>query len=147
MIGWAAATGTRAAERLLLSIIFLWTPPHFWALSLYTQATTPRPACRCCPWPRASRPPRQILIYSIMLVAISFAPIAIHMSGCLYGMIAAITGASFVYLAVRLALSRDTLGMKKVARALFTYSLSYLFVIFLALMTDHVGHLLGWVAA
>ena len=88
----------------------------------------------------------QILVYSIILVATTFAPVAVGLSGWLYGVVAAVTGAAFLMIAGRLYLSRDPLGMKKTARSLFTYSLSYLFVIFLALLADHVAHLAGWVA-
>jgi len=149
MIGWAAVTGDISLPSVVLFlIIFLWTPPHFWALALYKQGDYAAAGIPMLP-NVAGEPAtkRQIVLYSIVLVAVSFAPLAIHMSGWIYGVIAALTGASFLYLAVRLAIARDGLAMKKVARALFTYSLSYLFVIFLALMTDHVGQLLGWVAA
>ena len=148
MIGWAAVTGDISLPSIVLFlIIFLWTPPHFWALALYKQGDYAAAGIPMLP-NVAGEPAtkRQILLYSIVLVAISFAPIAIHMSGWLYAVIAALTGASFLYLAVRLAFSREAIAMKKIARALFTYSLSYLFVIFLALLTDHVGQLMGWVA-
>jgi protoheme IX farnesyltransferase len=148
MIGWAAVTGDISLPSVVLFlIIFLWTPPHFWALALYKQGDYAAAGIPMLP-NVAGEPAtkRQILFYSIVLVAISFAPIVIHMSGWLYAIIAALTGASFLYLAVRLAFSREAIAMKKIARALFTYSLSYLFVIFLALLTDHVGQLMGWVA-
>ena len=149
MIGWAAVTGDIGLPSIVLfAIIFLWTPPHFWALALYKQGDYEAAGIPMLPNVKGEAETRlQILVYSVILVAASFAPLAIHMSGWVYGAIALVTGASFLYLAVRLYLSRETVGMKKVARALFTYSLSYLFVIFLALMTDHVGQALGWVVA
>jgi protoheme IX farnesyltransferase len=82
----------------------------------------------------------------VVLVAVSFAPNVVGLSGWVYGVIAAITGTSFLYLAWRLFRSSEARAMKKVARSLFTYSLSYLFVIFLALIVDRVAQLAGWVA-
>jgi heme o synthase len=148
MIGWAAVTGDITLPSIVLFlVIFLWTPPHFWALALYKQGDYEAAGIPMLPNVKGEAATKlQILLYSIVLVAVSFAPVAIHMSGWIYGIIAAATGASFLWLALRLYLSRDTLGMKKIARSLFTYSLSYLFVIFLALLTDHLGHALGWVA-
>jgi protoheme IX farnesyltransferase len=88
----------------------------------------------------------QILAYSVILVATSLIPSFIGMSGWLYTAVAATTGISFVYLAARLFRTTENTAMKKVARSLFTYSLSYLAVIFFALMTDRVAQLAGWVA-
>ena len=87
----------------------------------------------------------QIVAYSVILVATSLIPSFIGMSGWLYTAVASATGLSFVYLALRLYRADGT-AMKKVARSLFTYSLSYLAVIFFALMTDHVAQMVGWVA-
>ena len=141
-------TGTVSIESIVLFlIIFLWTPPHFWALALYKQGDYGAAGIPMLPnvaGEKATR--RQILIYSVILVATTFVPNFIHMSGCLYGAVAVIAGASFLYLAWKLYRAPDQLSMKKVARSLFTYSLSYLAVIFFALLTDHVGMLLGWVS-
>jgi protoheme IX farnesyltransferase len=148
-IGWAAVTGDIGWPSVVLFlIIFLWTPPHFWALALYKQGDYAAAGIPMLPNVAGEKATRlQILLYSLVLVATSFAPLLIHMSGWLYAVIAAVTGLSFLYLAWRLYAAPNPLAMKKVARSLFTYSLSYLFVIFLALMTDHVGQLLGWVVA
>ncbi|HEX4297842.1 MAG TPA: heme o synthase [Devosia sp.] len=148
-IGWAAVTGDIGWPSVVLFlIIFLWTPPHFWALALYKQGDYAAAGIPMLPNVAGEKATRlQILLYSLVLVATSFAPLLIHMSGWLYAVVAAVTGLSFLYLAWRLYAAPNPLAMKKVARSLFTYSLSYLFVIFLALMTDHVGQLLGWVVA
>jgi protoheme IX farnesyltransferase len=148
MIGWAAVTGDVSLPSIVLFlIIFLWTPPHFWALALYKQGDYGAAGIPMLPNVAGEAATKlQILLYSIVLVAVSFVPNFIGMSGWLYGAIAVITGTSFLYFAWRLFRSRETLAMKKLARSLFTYSLSYLAVIFLALMVDHVGQLLGWVA-
>jgi protoheme IX farnesyltransferase len=147
MIGWAAVTGDISLPSIVLFlIIFLWTPPHFWALALYKQGDYGAAGIPMLPNVAGEQATKvQILVYSLILVATSFVPSVIGMSGWLYSTVAALTGASFVYLALRLYRS-DAATMKRVARSLFTYSLSYLFVIFLALMTDRVGQMIGWVA-
>jgi protoheme IX farnesyltransferase len=147
MIGWAAVTGDISLPSIVLFlIIFLWTPPHFWALALYKQGDYGAAGIPMLPNVAGEPATKfQILVYSVILVATTFIPNFIHMSGWIYGTIAVVTGASFLYLAWRLYRSRDTLSMKKIARSLFTYSLSYLAVIYFALMVDHVGQLLGWV--
>ena len=79
MVGWAAVTGDVALlrGRCCSLIIFFWTPPHFWALSLYRTATTPRPACRCCrSSPGRARPSAQILVYTAGAVAVALVPYA-----------------------------------------------------------------------
>ena len=146
MIGWAAVTGDITLPSIVLFlIIFLWTPPHFWALALYKQGDYGAAGIPMLPNVAGEPATKlQILLYSIILVAVSFVPNFIGMSGWVYGAIALVTGASFLFLAWRLFMSRDNLSMKKIARSLFTYSLSYLFVIFLALMVDHAAHLAGW---
>jgi heme o synthase len=148
MIGWAAVTGDITLPSVVLFlIIFLWTPPHFWALALYKQGDYEAAGIPMLPNVKGERTTRnQILLYSVILVAATFAPVALGMSGWLYGAVAAVTGAAFLTIAVRLFLSRDAVGMKKTARSLFAYSLSYLFVIFLALLADHVAHVAGWLA-
>ena len=147
MIGWAAVTGDISLPSIILFlIIFLWTPPHFWALALYKQGDYGAAGIPMLPNVAGEQATKlQILLYSVVLVATTFVPNIIHMSGWLYGVVAALTGTSFLYFAWKLYRAPDQLSMKKVARSLFTYSLSYLAVIFFALLTDHVGMLLGWV--
>ena len=145
MIGWAAVTGDISLPSIVLFlIIFLWTPPHFWALALYKQGDYGAAGIPMLPNVAGEQATKvQILVYSVILVATSLAPSFIGMSGVLYTAVAAVTGASFVFLAWRLYRSTDA-SMKKIARSLFTYSLSYLFVIFLALITDRVAQAAGW---
>jgi protoheme IX farnesyltransferase len=148
MIGWAAVTGDISLPSVVLFlIIFLWTPPHFWALALYKQGDYGAAGIPMLPNVRGEQATKvQILAYSVILVATSLIPSFIGMSGWLYTAVAAVTGISFVYLALRLFRTVEATAMKKVARSLFTYSLSYLAVIFFALMTDRVAQLAGWVA-
>jgi protoheme IX farnesyltransferase len=148
MIGWAAVTGgVDIFSCLLFLIIFLWTPPHFWALALYKQGDYDAAGIPMLPNVAGEQATKvQILVYSVVLVAISLAPAALGYSGWLYGAVAALSGAGFLYLAWRLYRASAGGEMKKIARSLFTYSLSYLFVIFLALLTDHLAGLAGWMA-
>ena len=145
MIGWAAVTGDISLPSVVLFlIIFLWTPPHFWALALYKQGDYGAAGIPMLPNVAGERATKvQIVAYSVILAATSLVPSFIGMSGWLYTAVAVVTGASFLYLALRLYRADGT-AMKKVARSLFTYSLSYLAVIFFALMTDHIAHLVGW---
>ncbi|MGV3492077.1 MAG: heme o synthase [Devosia sp.] len=146
MIGWAAVSGDVTLPSIVLfMIIFLWTPPHFWALALYKQGDYGAAGIPMLPNVRGEAATKfQILAYSIILFGTTLVPAFIGLSGWLYTSVAIVTGLSFVWLAWRLYRSTDA-SMKKIARSLFTYSLSYLFVVFLALITDRVGQLLGWV--
>jgi heme o synthase len=139
VIGWAAATGDIGLQPLVLFfIIFLWTPPHFWALALN----------RCDEYARAGVPmlpvvagraatTRQILVYSALLVAVSILPWALGFAGPIYGAIAAIGGARFLALAFQL--SRSCEADRRAAHRLFVFSIFYLFVLFAALMVDRGG--------
>jgi protoheme IX farnesyltransferase len=146
MVGWAAVTGDITLPSIVLFlIIFLWTPPHFWALALYKQGDYGAAGIPMLPNVAGEKATKvQILAYSVILVATSLIPSFIGMSGWLYTLVAILTGVSFLYLAARLYRS-EGLAMKKNARSLFTYSLSYLAIIFFALLTDHVAQLIGWV--
>ncbi len=140
MVGWAAVTGTVSLEScLLFLIIFLWTPPHFWALALYKQSDYGAAGIPMLPNVAGNEATKlQILIYSVVLVArprwsrVSSASwAALHGGGRRH------RRRSFLWLAWRLFRTRDDKAMRKAGRTLFTYSLSYLFVIFLALLADH----------
>jgi protoheme IX farnesyltransferase len=146
MVGWAAVTGTVSLEScLLFLIIFLWTPPHFWALALYKQSDYGAANIPMLPNVAGERATKwQILIYSVLLVGTTLVPGFIGFMGPLYLAVAAVTGLGFLWLAVKLFRTTDDKAMRKAGRTLFTYSLSYLFIVFLALITDRVGSLLGW---
>jgi heme o synthase len=138
VIGWAAATGDVGLEAIILFlIIFLWTPPHFWALSLnhaddYARARIPiMPVVAG----RAATQ-RQILIYSVLLFPISVLPWALGFAGTIYAATALICGAILIVLAVHLSRSRAD---RPSARRLFVFSISYLFLVFAALLADHRG--------
>ena len=145
MIGWAAVTGTISIEScVLFLIIFLWTPPHFWALALYKQGDYAAAGIPMLPNVAGERVTKQqILIYALVYVAATLLPGILGSAGWLYILIAAITGASFVMLAWRLLRTKTDADMRRAGRALFLYSLSHLAVIFLALLTDHAGRFFG----
>src|SRR6266436_860072 len=139
VIGWAAATGDIGLEPLaLFLIVFLWTPPHFWALALnrsddYARAGVPMlPAVA-----GRTATKRQILLYSLLLVPASLLPCVLGFAGAFYGAIAAISGALFIALALRLSRSRR--GDAPVAQRLFVFSIAYLFLLFAALLAGHGG--------
>jgi len=138
MVGWVAVTGSiDLSSALLFLIIFLWTPPHFWALALYKQGDYGAANIPMMPNVKGEAHTRlEIVVYSVLLVATSLVPVWTGLGGWVYGVIAAITGAWFLVLAVRLY-PTSGVEMKRLARQLFTYSLSYMFVIFLAFILDH----------
>ncbi|MFC3678054.1 heme o synthase [Ferrovibrio xuzhouensis] len=139
MIGWAAVTGSLDVLPLLLfAIIFMWTPPHFWALALYRSDDYARAGVPMLPVVAGDRETRrQILIYSLLLVPLSLAPWALGLAGPLYGGMAAVLGAGFLLLAWRIWRSRD----ERPAKHMFAYSILYLFLLFALLLAERG---LGW---
>ncbi len=133
MIGWAAATGGVGLEAVFLFlVIFLWTPPHFWALALCRAGDYERAGVPMLPVVAGTRETvRQIRLYAIALVPAAVAPWLIGSAGPLYGATAVFAGAIMVALAWRV---RD--GGRE-AKALFGYSILYLFVLFAVLLVDH----------
>jgi len=144
MIGWAVVTGgVDVSSALLFLIIFLWTPPHFWALALYKQSDYGAARIPMMPNVKGeARTKLEIVIYSVLLVASTLAPLWTGLGGPIYGVVAAVTGIGFLVLAARLFFA-DGVEMKKLGRRLFIYSSSYLFVIFLAFIVDHAWRLWG----
>ena len=141
VIAWIAATGQLGVEPLILFlIIFFWTPPHFWALSLnragdYTRAGIPSlPAVS-----GEAETQRQILIYTLLLVPISFLPWLLGFAGALYGGVAVASGAMMVVLALQLRSGGE--ARRKAANRLFAFSISYLVLLFAALLIEKI-----WVA-
>jgi protoheme IX farnesyltransferase len=140
VIGWAAVTGAVGLEPLILSlIIFLWTPPHFWALSLtrtddYTRAGVPMLPVVC----GGATTAWQILTYSVLLVAASVLPCVLGFAGTIYGATAVVSGTVFIALAARLSRSRG--ADRRAANRLFVFSISYLFLLFAALLADHYSN-------
>jgi protoheme IX farnesyltransferase len=163
-VGWAAASGTAPLNAwLLVAIIFFWTPPHFWALSLYTSEDYAKAGVPMMPVVRgAASTRRQILAYSLLLIPLCLAPAFTGLGGIGYLAVAALGGVVFLILAVRLALSRAGDGMggererddalydvkahAKAARNLFAFSILYLFGLFAALLVERIAGAptIGW---
>ena len=139
VIGWAAATGEIGLEPLVLFLtIFLWTPPHFWALSLNRSDEYARAGVPMLPVVAGrAATTRQILIYSVLLVPVSVLPWALGFAGTIYAATAVVSGAILVVLAIRLC--RSSGADRRDASRLFVFSILYLFVIFAALLADHSG--------
>jgi heme o synthase len=138
MIGWAAATGGVAVESVLLFlIIFLWTPPHFWALSLLRSGEYARAGIPMLPVVAGrTETKRQILIYAGVLVPVSLAPWLLGFSGILYGVLAVAAGAYLGLLAWRIWTAAEGRPTDLVARRLFGFSIVYLFALFAGLLVD-----------
>jgi protoheme IX farnesyltransferase len=139
VIGWAAATGEIGLEPLALFLmIFLWTPPHFWALALNRTDDYARAGVPMLPIVAGrAATTRQILIYSGLLVLASELLWVLGFAGTIFGAIAAICGALFLLLAFQL--NRNIGADRRTAHRLFVFSIFYLFVLFAALLVDHAG--------
>ena len=135
VLGWTAITGHVAPDALLLFlIIFLWTPPHFWALALYREMEYAKVGIPMLPVTHGRAFTQlQILLYTILLVAVTIMPFATHMSGWLYLLGAVILDAGFLYYAVRLYRRYSD----EIARKTFRYSINYLATLFALLLIDH----------
>jgi len=140
VIGWAAATGEIGLEPLILFlIVFLWTPPHFWALSLNRSDEYARAGVPMLPVVAGrAATTRQILIYSVLLVPISLLPWALGFTDTVYGAVALISGAPFGVLAWQLR--RASEANRRAAHRLFAYSIVYLFMLFAALLASNIGN-------
>jgi len=143
MIGWAAVTGGVSLESLVLfAIIFVWTPPHFWALALLRSRDYARAGVPMLPvvaGPDATR--RQILAYSIALAPLGAAPTLLGFASPVYAVVAAAAGLVFVLLAWQCCQRREGPRADRAARALFKFSILYLFGLFGALIADHLAGL------
>ena len=137
VIGWVAATGTVGLEPLLLFlIIMLWTPPHFWALSLDRAGEYARAGIPMLPVVAGvAATKRQILVYSTMLATASLLPFALGLTGVLYGAVACSCSAALLHRAIALYTGR-TDSEATLARRLFAFSILYLFLLFSGLLAD-----------
>ena len=147
VIGWASATGGIGLEPIVLFlIIFLWTPPHFWALSLNRADEYRRAGVPMLPVVAGrAATTLQILIYSVLLVPTSLLPWALGYAGALYGVVALVSGA--VFLALVLRLRRSQQSDRQAAQRLFLFSISYLFLLFAALLSSSIGDRSSWKAS
>jgi protoheme IX farnesyltransferase len=135
VLGWAAVTGEISHEALLLFlIIFAWTPPHFWALALYRKHEYAKAKVPMLPVTHGDKFTRlHVLLYTMILFAVSLLPFAVRMSGWLYAVGATILGGIFIYYAFRIWFAYSD----ALARRTFRYSIIYLFLLFAILLLDH----------
>lgn len=140
MIGWAAVTGTIPLESVVLfSIIFFWTPPHFWALALCKSADYEAAKVPMMPnVAGAVSTKKQIFIYAVILWLVTLTPALIGMSGWLYAAFAILMGAVFVGYCWRLIRANNDQEQRVFALGLFVYSIIYLFVLYLVILTDNL---------
>jgi protoheme IX farnesyltransferase len=135
VLGWAAVTGGISHDALLLFlIIFAWTPPHFWSLALYRKNEYARAGVPMLPVTHGDRYTRlHVLLYTVILVAVTLLPFSTRMSGLLYLAAAAGLGGFFLIYAVRICLAYSD----ELAKKTFRYSIVYLSLLFAALLVDH----------
>jgi protoheme IX farnesyltransferase len=135
VLGWAAMTGEVSADALLLFlIIFAWTPPHFWALALYRKLEYAKVGMPMLPVTHGDKFTRlHVLLYTLILIAVTLMPYATQMSGLIYLVGAIVLDAIFLYYAVKIYLSYTD----QLARSAFRYSIIYLAGLFAVLLIDH----------
>ncbi len=140
MIGWAAATGSVTfASIALFLIIFMWTPPHFWALALFREGDYARAGVPMMPnVAGADETRRQILLYSLILVPVTFLPSLLGTTGLLYTAATALLGAAFLWHAFDVYRLRDGDPARRACRRLFGFSILYLFAIFALIIAERM---------
>jgi heme o synthase len=139
LIGWAAATGGLSALPVLLfALIFLWTPPHFWALALFMKADYAAAGVPMLPVVAGEKTTRhQVLLYTVPMAFCAVAPWGLGLTGAIYGLTAAAMSAVFLGLSVQVAFRASDDRMKPEKR-LFAFSIIYLFVLFGAVALDRL---------
>ncbi|MEO1660626.1 MAG: heme o synthase [Pseudomonadota bacterium] len=144
VIGWAAVTGNTPLDAwILFAIIFFWTPPHFWALSLVAHKEYEKAGVPMLPVTSGAKSTRyHILGYSILLAPIGLAPLLTDLGGMIYAAIAGLLTAIFLYLAVKVWRSKAGDAEagdseRKLAMGMFAFSILYLFGLFAALIIEH----------
>lgn len=135
VVGWVSVTGQIDPMAFwLFMIIFLWTPPHFWALALVSNEDYKKAKIPMMPLVAGDQSTRiQMLIYTVVLLAASLVPWFMGYAGMIYGVSAAVLGGLFLLSAVKVLLDKSD----KAAKLMFGYSILYLFLLFFALMVDH----------
>lgn len=147
LIGWVAVTGDITLMPVLLFlIIFMWTPPHFWALALFVQIDYAKVGIPMMPVVAGEKSTRrQILIYAILLLPVTLAPWLIGGTGWVYGISALVLGLIFVALSIKVGLRESVLDDRMLPeKQLFGYSVLYLFVLFGMLAGDRLATVQGW---
>jgi len=138
MIGWAAVTGSVSLESFVLFlIIFIWTPPHFWALALiksedYARAGVPMLPVAC----GEAETRRQILLYTLLLAPVGMAPWFLGFAGLTYALVAAAGGLGMIWLAIEIYRRREGAPARKASGRMFAFSILYLFALFAVLLVE-----------
>jgi heme o synthase len=140
MIGWAAATGSVSlASIALFLIIFMWTPPHFWALALFREGDYARAGVPMLPNVAGARETRkQILFYSLVLVPTTFLPSLLGTTGLLYTILTGVLGMAFIWHAVDVFRLTEGDPARRACRRLFGFSIFYLFAIFALIIAERI---------
>ena len=141
VIGWASVTGSVSIESLVLFLmIFMWTPPHFWALALFKSDDYARAGIPMLPVVAGvEATQRQILVYAVLLAPIGVLPAILGFASFAYGVAAAALGAAFVWLAWRVWRMDAADRLMKPAKRLFAYSVVYLFLLFAMLLAERLA--------
>jgi len=141
MIGWAAVTGQISlASIALFLLIFMWTPPHFWALALYRTGDYAKAGVPMLPVVAGARATKaQMLVYTVLLFPLALAPWALGLTGAVYAAAAVILGLLFILAAVRVWFDSG----ERAARQMFAFSILYLFLLFTLLIVDRAPGLAG----
>lgn len=149
MIGWAAVTGTIDLGSIsLFLIIFMWTPPHFWALALFTEndyAAAGIPMLPNIAGPDETR--KQILLYTLILLPLTFFPALLGVSGFLYVLGVMLLSAMFLYYAINVYRIREGAAANRACKKLFGFSILWLFLVFALIPLEHVLGLPGFPSA
>jgi protoheme IX farnesyltransferase len=145
VVGYAAATGSVTLDSLILfAIIFVWTPPHFWALALVKSGDYERAGVPMMPNVKgADRTRLEILLYTVVLAALAVAPWPMGVGGHLYAALAIVAGLAMIHFAWRVFRIRSGPEANRVAMQLFGFSILYLFLLFAALVAEHGLGLIG----
>ena len=134
LVGWSAVTGSLDSTALyLFAIVFYWTPPHFWALSLLMKDEYARVGIPMMPVVRGEvETRRQILLYTVLLAVLTMLPVLFGFFGMIYATVAGVLGVAFIAFAVRL----QRLGDRRSALRTYLYSLAHLALLFIAMVID-----------
>ncbi len=140
LIGWAAVTGSVDAGSIaLFLIIFMWTPPHFWALALWRDGDYAKAGIPMLPVVAGrSETRRQILIYSGGLVPITFLPVVLEIAGPFYAIASAVLGVAFLYHALQVYRLREGIAAERACKKLFSFSILWLFLIFASILVERI---------
>ncbi len=143
MVGWAAVTGdVGAASLVLFALIFFWTPPHFWALSLYRAGDYARAGVPMMPVVAGARETKkQMLLYTVVLWPIALAPALLGLTGLVYGVVALALSALFTLTAIRVCYDDGEASAKR----MFAFSILYLFLLYAVMVVDRAPGLAGGV--